>query len=140
MDENLEVEELSTEDKKKAINLQDLVYVKKYIDGRHYSKDETEASIDAKINVAKEEMGTEIDAAIEASSKSYTKTESDELYYKKTDKVNNAENAYVTDYIKNQGSEGGRQLRVTVTTQENYEWRLENNDVYSSHLYFCTEE
>lgn len=89
MDENLEVEELSTEDKKKAINLQDLVYVKKYIDGKFYLKPEADAKIDSVVSAAieavKEEMRDDIDAAIEASSKSYTKEESDDLFLKKED-------------------------------------------------------
>lgn len=137
MDENLEVEELSTEEKKKAINLQDLVYVKKYIDGRHYSKDETEAVIDTKVATAKEEMDTAIDAAIEASSKSYTKEESDELYYRRTNRV---EKAYYSMYVQNGGTDGGIGISVHVLSEADYDWRAENNGAYDGTLYFCTEE
>ena len=110
IDENLEVEELSTEDKKKAINLQDLVYVKKYIDDRHYSKSETDSKIETEINTAKEEINKDVNAAIEASNKSYSKEESDDRYYKKTDTVANAN---IAQYASSDTSKGTIEERLT---------------------------
>lgn len=81
-----QVEELSIEDKKKAINLQDLKYVKAYIDQNHYKKRETDE---------------QIAAAIEASDKSYTKTEADSKFYKKTDIIHNAAHAANADNATN---------------------------------------
>lgn len=40
--DNLIPDELSLEDQKKAINLQDLVYIKKYIDDNHYTKSDAD--------------------------------------------------------------------------------------------------
>lgn len=102
-------EELTIEERKKAINLQDLVYVKKYIDDRHYSKAETEAAIDA----AKEELNADIAEAIEASTKSYTKGESDDLFYKKTDTVANATDATYALYASADTSKGTIEERLT---------------------------
>ena len=74
-DENAKVEvELPMEDKKKAVNLQDLVFVRQYIDGRleDYRPDKL------------------LD---EISDNYYDKTEIDETFYKKTDTVANASHA-----------------------------------------------
>lgn len=113
-------EELTTEQKKKAVNLQDLVYVKKYIEDNYYNKQEirqnndqligslnnvtngmydqiydryTKEETDTKLATLESEMTTQINEAVENSTKSYTKEESDGLYYKKTDTVQNARNA-----------------------------------------------
>ena len=109
------VEELSTEDKKKAINLQDLKYVKAYIDQNHYKKRETDE---------------QIAAAIEASDKSYTKTEADATFYKRTDTVANAVNAVNAE--NTQLAEEARYAAVSnlannATTVNNLEIKKDNN-------------
>lgn len=113
-------EELTNEQKKKAVNLQDLVYVKQYIKDNYYNKQEirqnndqligslnnvtngmydqianryTKEETDTKLATLEAEMTTQINEAVENSTKSYTKEESDGLYYKKTDTVQNARNA-----------------------------------------------
>lgn len=98
-------EELSMEDQKKAINLQDLVYIKKYIDDNHYDKNETDTILETSITTKVEsEVATkvadtcyskdEIDAnhytKTEIDNSRYTKTETDETFYKRTDEVANA--------------------------------------------------
>lgn len=78
---------LTTEQKKKAINLQDLIYIKKYIDGR-------EADINSKI----------------ASAKSEVKNDAETKYYKKTDTVTNSFNSQsLTD------SSGAKKLDASST-------------------------
>ena len=104
LNENLNVEELSTEDKKKAINLQDLIYVKKYIDNNHYSKAETDDMLQSTVEA-------EVAAKTYGKSEIYTKTETDNTFYKKTDDVNNAKKINNLE-IKN-NSDG-------VLTNENY--------------------
>ena len=133
INENLEIEELSTEDKKKAINLQDLVYVKKYIDDRHYDKVETEeklAEASAK-SYTKEETDNKIaEASAEVSAKSYTKEETDETFYKKTDTVENANNA-----IKIYDQESKSFLNVRVVDEATYEASTKD----SATIYFVKE-
>lgn len=123
-------EELTIEERKKAINLQDLVYVKKYIDGRHYSKAETEAKIDEKLDDAKDEIGTQIDAAIEASSKSYTKEESDDLFLKKADTSTLSVRAQSLLDTKN-----NEYKKIAIVTAEEYNRGPAN----SSTIYFVKE-
>lgn len=92
-DEITPVEELPVEDQKKAINLQDLVYVKKYIDDYHYDKEETDAMIDSKVAEAVEDKVNDTCYNKDETynkSETYSKTETDETFYKKTDTVDNA--------------------------------------------------
>ena len=114
INENLEIEELSTEDKKKAINLQDLVYVKKYIDDRHYDKIEVDKKFDelSSNTYSRTETDEKINDAIEASTKSYTKEESDETFYKKTDTVDKANEADSALMIYDQQSGTYKKVRV----------------------------
>lgn len=86
-DEITPVEELPLEDQKKAINLQDLLYIKQYIDMNHYDKDETDAMLDSKVA---EEVEADVNSKME---NYYNITESDNTFYKKTDTVTNATNA-----------------------------------------------
>lgn len=81
-DENLTPEELPMEDKKKAINLQDLVYVKKYID----------ESMDKKLEAEIPGM-----VADEMNEGYYTQAETDATFYKRTDTVANANHATSAD-------------------------------------------
>lgn len=91
-DENLTPEELPMEDKKKAINLQDLVYVKKYIDDNYYDKTYIDANIDNKVDTAiKDNCYTKA----EIDENHYTNTETDQTFYKKTDTVDEAAHAEV---------------------------------------------
>ena len=113
-DENLTPEELPIEDQKKAINLQDLIYVKKYIDDNHYDKAETETLISSAVvseteTIVKENCYTksEIDenhyTKTEIDENHYNRTETDETFYKRTDTVDNATNAV----LKADGTFGG---------------------------------
>lgn len=81
-DENLTTEELPIEDQKKAINLQDLVYVKKYID----------ESMDKKLEAEIPGM-----VADEMNEGYYTQAETDATFYKRTDTVANANHATSAD-------------------------------------------
>lgn len=87
LNENLEIEELSNEDKKKAINLQDLIYVKKYIDDNHYSKVETDNQLDSKVEAKVEsELETAVAAKITENNKNYyTKKDIDDNHYTKAE-------------------------------------------------------
>lgn len=85
-DENLTPEELPMEDKKKAINLQDLVYVKKYINESMNKK--LEAEIPGMV-------------ADEMNEGYYTQAETDATFYKKTDVVANASHAVNADNATN---------------------------------------
>ena len=103
----LDSEELPLEDQKKAINLQDLIYIKKYIDDNHYDIEETDAMLkSAATNAVKDVAYTksEIDAnhynkteinnkhytKTEIDNNNYTKTQADNTFYKKTETVNRA--------------------------------------------------
>ena len=103
-DEITPVEELPLEDQKKAINLQDLAYVKQYIDMNHYDKNETDAMVASEIalqvgaKVAETTYSkTEVDAnhytKKQIDDNHYTKIQTNETFYKKTDTVTNAINA-----------------------------------------------
>lgn len=98
-----EAEELPMEDKKKAINLQDLVYVKKYIDDNHYDCEEVDALLKNKvveevaaevreITYPKEEIynKTETYSKTEIDENHYTKEATDETFYKKNETVDKA--------------------------------------------------
>ena len=76
--------ELTTEEKKKAVNYQDLKYVKKYIDDNHYKKEEVIATIESTVS-------EEVDKAVDETC--YTRGDADNTFYKKTDAVTNAVNA-----------------------------------------------
>lgn len=107
MSENENLEELSLEDQKKAINLQDLIYIKKYIDDNHYDKPETDAMLQTAATNAVKNLAytkteiddtrytkTEIDkrhyTKTEIDNNHYTKTQTDNTFYKKTDTVTHA--------------------------------------------------
>ena len=126
IDENLEVEELSTEDKKKAINLQDLIYVKEYIKNRHYSKAETDEIIDDMTS----DMDVRINSAVQASTKSYTKEESDERYLKKSDEASLTAKA---DRVLDINSNSYKQ--ISIVTADEYT----NNPVSSEVIYLVKE-
>lgn len=127
MDETLEIEELSTEDKKKAINLQDLIYVKKYIDDRHYSKADVDTKIvndvatetTKKVTEAKEEFAETYYNKKQIDDNNYTKTQADQTFYKRTDTVANATNAVnatnstYAEYASNDTSKGTIEERLT---------------------------
>lgn len=80
--------DLSIGDKKKAVNLQDLVYIRQYIDKQ--MKSETDKLNDY---YTKEEIQEEYYTKAEIQEEYYDKTSSEETFYKKTDTVANATNA-----------------------------------------------
>lgn len=90
LNEETEAEELPIEDKKKAINLQDLVYVKKYIDDYYYNKEETEALLDETVA---DKVQTAVEDTCYTKEETYNKTVADVTFYKKTDTVDKATNA-----------------------------------------------
>lgn len=141
INENLEVEELSNEDKKKAINLQDLKYIKKYIDDRHYSKDDVDnklgpivkEEIDTTINNLREEITEDINTAIEASNKSYTKEETDAKYYQKTDTVANATEATQANWLFDAFND--KRMAICISDDDHYASITKRDDV----IYFIEE-
>lgn len=105
------VEELSLEDQKKALNLQDLVYIKKYIDDNHYSKEETDSMMSSMVDsevdstiaentynkseidanhYTKTEIDTNYYTKSQLDANYYTKTDADETFYNKAEMVNRA--------------------------------------------------
>lgn len=89
--ENLINDELPLEDQKKAINLQDLIYIKKYIDDNHYDITEIDNMLPSAALKAVQDVSytkTEIDATRytknEIDSRHYTKSEIDTKHYTKT--------------------------------------------------------
>lgn len=78
-------DEITTEQRKKAVNLEDLVFVRQYIDGRF--DNEVQDMVDDTVPPA---VKTELETAM---ADYYNKTETDEIFYKRSDTVDNAVNA-----------------------------------------------